>query len=290
MNYQDRLVSICIPTYNGDKYLASALESIEQQTYKNIEVIVSDDNSQDNTISIVKDFKNRVEFPVHIYHHNPTGIGSNWNNSIKNAKGEFIKFLFQDDVLLPNCIELMLRVILSDNEIELVASKRILLLEDVRDEITAKWVLEYRDLQKDLGLKGKEVYLLNKDLFKDPNFLKSPLNKIGEPTAVLFKKSIVNKYGFFREDLEQILDFEFYYRILKKGKIAIINKELVGFRLHALQATNVNRKKSIGDYQEYEKILYNNFFWNLEFITQKRLFLKFNKFIRTIRIIRNAIK
>ena len=60
------LVSICIPTYNGAQYLQEALNSVKEQTYGPIEVIVSDDASKDNTLAIVEQFKQSVSFPIYI--------------------------------------------------------------------------------------------------------------------------------------------------------------------------------------------------------------------------------
>ena len=63
----ENLISICIPTYNGEKYIREALQSIKDQTYPNIEVIISNDNYQDKTLSICEDFRNDVNFYVFIY-------------------------------------------------------------------------------------------------------------------------------------------------------------------------------------------------------------------------------
>ena len=84
------LISICIPTYNGENYILEALNSIKNQSYKNIEVIISDDNSNDKTLQICEKFKSEVDFPVYIYNHLPNGIGSNWNNCILKSKGDYI--------------------------------------------------------------------------------------------------------------------------------------------------------------------------------------------------------
>lgn len=282
------LVSICIPTYNGAKYLQEALDSVICQTYRNFEVIISDDNSTDNTISIIEDFQKSVIFPVHVFHHSPSGIGANWNNCLKNANGEYIKFLFQDDVLFPECIEEMVSGISKDANLGLVASKRSFLVEGKVDLFLEDWISTYNDLQKGLNLPAQRVNILDRALLKDKKFLQIPHNKIGEPSVVLFKTSILKKTGFFREDLQQILDAEFYYRILKNYRIAIINKELVAFRLHPGQMTNVNRKKFITDYRDYDKILYNEFFWYLNVHQQKRLFFKFNLIGNVIRNLKYA--
>ena len=162
------LVSICIPTYNGAKFLKEALASITLQTYKHIEVIASDDASKDNTLEILEEFKQAVDFPVYIYHHSPCGIGANWNNCIKKANGKYIKFLFQDDVLLTTCIEEMEHVLEQNIEVGLVASKRELIFEsDYLNEEVNRWINIYGDLQKTLQtqtLKGMNV--IDKYVFK----------------------------------------------------------------------------------------------------------------------------
>ena len=286
----ESLVSVCVPTYNGERYIQEALQSIKNQSYKNIEVIISDDDSQDNSLQIVQEFKKKVGFPVHIFNHEPSGIGANWNNCIRNANGNFIKFLFQDDVLGPACIEVQIRAIMNHSNIGLVACKRKFLVQGEVDSVIEKWIENYEDLQRNLDLPEGEVSIVTKDLFKTNKFLKSPLNKIGEPTTVLFKKSVVKEVGFFREDLEQILDYEFYYRLLKKYDIAILNQELVNFRIHPLQATNINRNQSIKDYELYKKILFKDFFWYLNILEKKKLFYRFNKVGRVIQRIENAAR
>ena len=80
---------------------------------------------------------------------------------------------------------------------------------------------------------------------------------------MLFKKELVEEIGCYREDLKQILDYEFCYRVLKKYKTAIINKELVKFRLHSMQATNVNRDNDKSDYVKYQQIIFKEYFWYL---------------------------
>ena len=85
------LVSICIPTYNGEAYLAEALQSAIAQTYRPLEIIVSDDASKDRTLDIVKEFQTKTDIPFYVYHHQPAGIGANWNNCVSHANGEYIK-------------------------------------------------------------------------------------------------------------------------------------------------------------------------------------------------------
>jgi len=279
------LVSICIPTYNGSKFISEAIDSALCQTYGNLEIIISDDASNDNTLAILDSYKHNVDVPVKIFYHKPNGIGANWNNCIRKAKGKYIKFLFQDDILMPTCIEEMVDVIESDNRVGLVASKRELIVEDSHfNEDTKEWIKKFGDLQVSLDLPlSNGINILDSSLFKSKEFLKDPRNKIGEPSAVLFRKEIVNKVGFFREDLKQVLDYEFYYRILKKNNIAILPKKLVKFRLHDQQATFINIKKNdILDYVKYERMIYEKYFWYISYNKKLELLKKHNHIIKLL--------
>jgi glycosyltransferase involved in cell wall biosynthesis len=271
MNYQKHLVSVCIPSYNGSKYLAAALESVEQQTYENIEILVSDDGSTDDTLPLLNVFAKRTKYPFIILKHSPSGIGANWNNAMKHSKGEYIKFLFQDDLLLPNCIEEMVSVLDTEKEIGLVASKRSIIIQEEETKEIKDWFENYSNLQSSLELTKENRYLLDRSFFKQPHFNLIPVNKIAEPSGILFRKSLIKEIGCFREDMIQVLDIEFYNRVLKKSKIAILNKSLFAFRLHREQASAVNIGQDDPDIYMYKRILFQQFFWLLNSENKQKL-------------------
>src|SRR5690606_23760207 len=132
------------------------------------------------------------------------------------------------------------------------------------------WINKFKNLQVQFE-KDEEITVVDNTLFSRKNFLDSPMNKIGEPPTVMFKKVILQQVAEFDENLKQILDYVFYYRILKTQPIAIINKPLVKFRIHKDQATNVNRNKPIADYEIYKKILYKEFLPLLHPSNKKKL-------------------
>ena len=92
------LVSICIPTYNGEKYLKECLDSCIDQTFKSYEIIICDDCSSDGTIKIIEEYAKI--FPQIILFQNDGNLGlvGNWNRCIHHSNGEWIKFVFQDDI------------------------------------------------------------------------------------------------------------------------------------------------------------------------------------------------
>jgi glycosyltransferase involved in cell wall biosynthesis len=276
------LVSICIPTYNGAAFIAEAMDSAIVQTYPNLEIIVSDDASTDGTLEIIESYKTRTAIPIHIFHHEPRGIGANWNHCMRQANGVYIKFLFQDDVLEPQCIEEMVKVINQDKSMGFVACKREFIVEpSFLNADTKKWIEIYGDLQSTLHLPVHHgLSIINKSIFKSDTLFKSPLNKIGEPTTILFRKDLIDTIGYFREDLKQVLDYEFCYRVLKKKNIGIITDKLVKFRLHNMQATvkNKDNETYAADHKIYERLIFDHYFWYLNSTMQKRLLRKYNWF------------
>jgi len=269
------LVSICIPTYNGEKFMYETLSSIKQQTYQNIEVIISDDNSHDSSLQIIGELRQSADFPVHIYHHNPIGIGANWNNCVKKSSGRYIKFLFQDDVLYPTCISEMVELAETDEDIGLVFSNRDIISDEKQTEQFRKQfgsLFKYWNSLKQINC-GKE-------LLKQKNFLKEPYNKIGEPSIVLLRRSCFDRVGFFTEELKQSLDYEYWYRLMGYYKVGFINKTLSAFRLHSQQATNVNAsgKSGISEKLAYFKLIQKNIVGYLSIKNQFKLHYLIFKF------------
>ncbi|WP_165571324.1 glycosyltransferase family 2 protein [Flavobacterium reichenbachii] len=255
------LVSICIPIYNGDLFLEEALESAINQTYSNLEIIISDDKSIDKSLEIIERFNSKTEIPFYIYDHEPNGIGSNWNNCIKYSNGDYIKFLFQDDLLRSDCIEKMIDLVISEKNIGLVYCKRTI-LHNPKNAAHIAWVDYGGTLHKKWSAIQVQQGVINgKKYLSDLYLMQEPLNKIGEPTAVLLKKECFRKVGFFDENLKQALDIDYWYRLMKYYKIGFIDEELVSFRLHDNQATYINQINQINETDLLNRKLYKSIFW-----------------------------
>ncbi|MEM6517249.1 MAG: glycosyltransferase family A protein, partial [Bacteroidota bacterium] len=215
------LVSICIPTYNGAKFLRDSLNSILNQTYRNLEIIFSDDSSTDSTLEIIESFIRDNPFRTKLLHHIPAGIGANWNNCIRHSKGEFIKFVFQDDILESDAIEKMVEVLHADKQIGLVTCKRNIIFEKGYDDVKlSQWKNVYGDLQRHLNLTYSPMAIIDRAIFRHKRFFKAPVNIIGEPSAVMFRANIIERIGLFSNDFKQYLDCEYWFRLLKISSIA----------------------------------------------------------------------
>lgn len=258
------LVSVCIPTYNGEKYLQEALKSVQSQTYENIEVIISDDCSGDTTLEICESFKKETRFPVHIYKHQPAGIGANWNYSIEKANGRYIKLLFQDDILESNCIEAMMKYLL-EKRLDIVVSKRTIIDEYSQPLTTGDWYRQYHDLQKLAGIEENTFCILSRKNLKKLDFaVYSRENIIGEPCVSLFTREFFTKTGPFDRNLKQALDYEYWLRGLAKFDIGIISKKLVRFRFHKDQTTNTNAKNQVSEGPAITKVLFEKLLFHID--------------------------
>lgn len=118
------LVSIAIATYNGSFFLKEQLDSIYNQTYKNIEVVVTDDCSSDSTLQILEEYHQKHGLIYHSNEHN-LGFLKNFEKAISLCNGDYIALCDQDDVWIPNKIELEFRTLL---EIEHSVGKNIPIL------------------------------------------------------------------------------------------------------------------------------------------------------------------
>ncbi|MDR3169343.1 MAG: glycosyltransferase [Candidatus Peribacteria bacterium] len=99
------LVSVLIPTYNGERYISEALLSVLQQTYPNIEIVVSDDASKDYTIDVVQTFQDKEDIPHPIKlitNQTNQGIAKNMNRGLEECNGKYIAILDQDDYWIDN--------------------------------------------------------------------------------------------------------------------------------------------------------------------------------------------
>ena len=114
----NKMVSIIIPTYNQENYIAETLECVIKQTYKDWECIIVDDGSTDNTCNIVKKYLNEK---IKYIKQKQSGVCEARNNGIRNTSGEYILFLDSDDKISDNFLEEAVKCISEDENIKVIA-------------------------------------------------------------------------------------------------------------------------------------------------------------------------
>ncbi|MFC1668295.1 glycosyltransferase [Chlamydiota bacterium] len=219
------LVSVIIPSYNSAQYLKEAIESCLDQTYENIEIIVIDDGSTDDTAILVKHYGNNITY---VYQKN-SGLASARNTGIKRAKGDYVQFLDADDIILKEKIEFQVNYLEEHKDNDVVYC-------DVR-------YFENNDKKEliDLQLQHHTGHILGKLLLE--NFI--PLN------VLLFSRKCIEKIGVFKGDgsyLYGVEDWEYLIRIAYNGFLfGYIDEVLALCRKHSdSMSANILRMKKGG--------------------------------------------
>lgn len=237
----NNLVSICMPVYNGGKYLRECLESVIRQTYVKVEVLVVDDGSSDDSITIAEEFV-RIDSRVRlVINQKNLGLVGNWQKCIGLATGKWIKFLFQDDLMQPQCVEKMLAACIQHNSQVCICSREFL-IEDSASVTLKKFFFEevYR-----LEDKYPQSVYLTPDTIAALAVENLFTNFIGEPIAMLFNKTLVQQYGNYNEDLVQLVDYEFALRVCLNVGAYFLPQRLVSFRVHSSSESNNQANNSL---------------------------------------------
>jgi glycosyltransferase involved in cell wall biosynthesis len=220
-------ISVCIPTYNGAKYIAQTIESILNQTFTDFEVIVSDDGSSDNTLEIVGSYNDpRI---VRIDRLSKVGAEANWNNAVATASASLVKLVCQDDLLYPQCLEVEVQT-MSRSE-----NQDVSFCFHLRDFATPN---SRKLIARRVGYSNLQKYSKTDILTK---VVRSGGNPIGEPMAVTMRKLSLNSAGKFRGDY--VIDLEMWSKLSDQGSALFIEQHLSAFRISKTSWTS-NLKKS----------------------------------------------
>ncbi|OQA89893.1 MAG: Abequosyltransferase RfbV [Elusimicrobia bacterium ADurb.Bin231] len=213
------LVSICIPTFNNARYIKKTLLSLSNQTYDNIEIVVCDNASTDNTEEVVKkNCDGRIS-----YHKNAENIGSakNFNKCISLASGEYVAIYHSDDIYNAGIVEQESSLLALNPDAGVVFALDTLIDED--DAIIGVG----ENLPKEL--RNKNVYTFT-EVYK--SLLRSSHNFFICPTFMA-RKQVFAKVGLFEETgrygdwIGGALDTAYWLRIAERYKVGIINKRLI---------------------------------------------------------------
>jgi glycosyltransferase involved in cell wall biosynthesis len=252
------LISICIPTYNGSKWIHDAIHSCLGQTYPHFELLVVDDASSDDTLQRVRAVQDRRIRAVT----NPRNLGlvDNWNRCVSLARGSYIKFLFQDDLLYPDCLLKMLQLFQTHPSIGLVFAPTDLVWDGApvtgpgADPLRTKAVnrLKATFLAVEAKLQGRPANSQGPTLnvSRGPNngrelfeqYLRHAFgdNWIGPPSAVMVRTSCFRQLGLFNTRMHDGSDYEMWIRLMYSYDVGYIDDCLSAFRLHASSMTTDN--------------------------------------------------
>ncbi len=218
------VLSVCVPTYNGEAYVAEALHSILQQTYAAFEVIVVDDGSTDGTLEIVQAVAD-TDARVRVYR-NPhqRGIPGNWNACVGFARGQYVCVFHQDDVMLPDNLARKMAVFETDPTLSLVHSLVEPLVEAGAPTGWGDWM---EKAEADFVADGL-VYF--RKLVLGGNCICAP--------TVIVRREQLQAVGGFDESLGYACDYETWMKLCVEGRVGFVHQALVCYRWHADNASH----------------------------------------------------
>lgn len=204
--HENKLISVIIPTYNRANFLPEAIESVNNQNYQNLEIIIVDDGSTDNTKDVISTLNEpRIKY---IYQENK-GPAAARNTGIKKAKGEIIGFLDSDDLWPENKLNSQLSELIDNKNIEIIMGcSKYILMDGV-----------------------SELMINSKNDKKIVNFI-----CLG---SGLFRKSVFDKVGLFNKNLKYAEDHDWILRA-KESKISIkvLDEITLYIRMHTNNMTH----------------------------------------------------
>jgi len=210
------VISVCIPVYNAERFIAATIEAVLQQTWTNYELIVVDDHSADRSLEIILRYSDaRLRLVVNEYNLGPE---ANWNKALTLARGEFIKVLCHDDVLYPACLEKQAAILMAPENagVALVCCKR-----DIIDLTGQRlWSRSYP------GRAGRRA-----GRAAVRQIVRNGTNLIGEPSAVLFRTEAARKAGLFCARFPYAIDLQYWCRLLQHGDLYCLRVALCAFRV-----------------------------------------------------------
>lgn len=227
----DGKVSILIPVYNVEEYLDQCLRSVINQTYENIEVIIVNDGSTDNSLSLIQKFV-KTDRRLKVINQNNKGVSNARNVALKESTGEFIFYLDPDDYLTENCINDLVEKIKLDNS-DMVIFDYSRINDNESNEIIVSLGLNEENIYS-----GREIAeLMLKNLIQGYTWLR------------LYKRDNLIKHNFRFEERKKVEDFfPVFKETCMTEYISYINSSLYKYRQRVGSLVNSKDKDLMTDF------------------------------------------
>jgi glycosyltransferase involved in cell wall biosynthesis len=242
-------VSIITPAYNSEKYIENTILSVINQSYKNLQFIIVDGGSTDNTLKIVDKYKEKINI---IISEQDKGMYDAINKGIRLADGEIIAYLNSDDLYNENCtIEKVVAFFEENPEID--------------------WI--YSDFHA-INEKSEILNLTRIPKVKLEEFIASDWSYIPQPTT-FWRSSIINKNNAFNDKYVMAADYEFFLRLLKSYKEKKVEFVIAKFRKHSESLSSTKQsisKAEMEDIKEKEGYCKNYNLYKCTFYVKYKLY------------------
>lgn len=226
-------VSVIVPAYNSEKYISKCIKSILNQTYKNLQIILINDGSTDNTLKIFNDFAAK-DRRICVFSNKNQGIAATRNFGLQKAKGEYIVFIDSDDYVASNAIELLVNSIMEEKSDMVICNSML---------------IDTYGHPKERDSRNYKKKFLHSNVWNEETFWDHLYNGFwGEctvPWGKLYKTKIFDKLrypnGRTNED-----DFILYNLIHRCNKISVID-DILYYHMDRVDSITNNNNNGIGE-------------------------------------------
>lgn len=236
---QQPWLSVIIPTYNGSKYLSAALNSVVIQQDEELECIIIDDGSTDDTLSIVAEFQDKLKIELIT-----KARAGNWvvntNYALEAASGVHACFLHQDDLWLEGRLEQIKNAIAAYPQASLYLHDSVFI--DEQGKPLGLWQCPLSEEQKIVAAESMREKLLVQ------NFIAIP--------APVFLREAALEIGGLNSDLWYTADWDFWLKLAEYGDTCYIAKPLAAFRVHGDSQT-IRRSSGIAEFRQQMRLVVN---------------------------------
>lgn len=208
MKKNNPLVSVLIPTYNSSKFVEETIKSITDQTYKNIEIVVVDDASTDNTVEILQKLSKEDSRIKLFVNKENLGITENMNNGINKCNGKYIAILDGDDWAYPYRIEEQVKLMEENTDVVICSGYMDICNENLEIQTTRRYPLKNKDIRKAM-------------VRYDP---------IPHPASIWRREALI-KTSLYSKNFPICRDYDLVVRISEFGKYGNIPKPLIKYRV-----------------------------------------------------------
>lgn len=246
--YQPR-VSIVIPVYNAEKYLVKTLNSILEQSYKNLEVILVDDCSTDRSKAVIEPFLNDT-IKYYCESKNNGGPAAPRNTGIRNSKGDLVMLFDSDDIMLPGKVEKSVSAFMASPNVGLVCTgfQSIGLNGEL---LNVDYLSEYQSFRIGFTpISNDEYKLSSSDVYKA-----LCLSNFVGTSSVLIPRKVFEDVGLFDETLSNCDDADMWYRIALKYDFLFIDNILHQYRINPSGISSRGGKNALSRIAVHEKQL-----------------------------------
>lgn len=230
------LVSICIPVYNTERFVADAVQSALSQSFRDLELVIFDNASTDATPRILDGFRD----PRIRRFRNERNVGpvANFNRALAEARGRYVKMLCADDVLYPHCLERQAEALERDPEhaLAMVSCSR-----DIIDERGRRW-LRRRYPGRAGRIGGRAAVAAT---------ARRGANVIGEPTAIMARTEALRQVGGFDARYGFCVDLDLWSRLLALGDLQVLAETLCAFRISSQSWSVSLRRRQRSEFVQF---------------------------------------